>query len=111
AQEKVWKEGHGTLGLAFLFLTRRRAHAMFLHQEQMQTQNDRENGRQHGHMDAIKTGQRCPRYIISTAQQSAHERADDGYNAGYFCSNSRGKEGKFIPWQEISGEAESESQA
>ena len=81
---------------------------MFLHQEQVQTQHDRDNGRQHGHVNAIKTRQRCPRYIIPPAQQPAKKRANDRHDARYFCSHSCGKESEFIPWQEISGEPEGE---
>ena len=48
---------------------------MFLHQEQVQTQHDRDNGRQHGHVNAIKARQRCPRYIISRRAAAGEEKS------------------------------------
>ena len=113
AQDVVREERH--LRQAFARLQRvldgeRHAHALALHEQQVQRQERRRDRRQDRDVQAVEPRQRRAGHVVAAAQQAEHEVADDRHRAGDAGADFRREERQLVPRQQVAAEAEAEHQ-
>jgi hypothetical protein len=88
----------------------RHAHALLLHEQQVQAEQRGHDEGQNRHMQAVEPGQGRAGHLVAAAQEPHHEAADDGHGARNPRPDLGGEERQLVPRQEIAAEAEREHQ-
>src|SRR4030095_15316595 len=68
------------------------------------------NAGKHGDMKSKEPGQRCSGDLVSAAKEAEDWPACQRHDSDNFGPNLGCKEGKFVPWQQVSTEPETDCQ-
>src|ERR1051326_1780207 len=107
AHEEVGEEFHLPNLLAFVL--EGHAHAVHLHEQDVEADERRGRRGQHGDVEAEEARQGRARHLVAAAQEAEHRVSDDWYHSCDLRADFGGEEGELVPGQEVAAEAEADA--